>query len=103
MSCIKWRTRNEIKNDVLNSKLHILINGPALNTKEADNSISRVVEKYINQVRYKVPKEFTEATSRAATTSSTQTMPETISEIQEKVETTQAMDDNMPNKEKEEY
>ena len=30
-------------------------------------------------------------------------MPETISEIQEKVETTQAMDDNMPNKEKEEY
>ena len=62
-----------------------------------------MVEKYTNQVRYKVPKEFTEATSRAATTSSTQTMPETISEIQEKVETTQAMDDNMPNKEKEEY
>ena len=41
---IKSRTRSQMKNDVLNSLLHISINGPALNSKE----ISRMVEKYIN-------------------------------------------------------
>ena len=86
-----------MKNDVLNSLLHISINGPGVNIKEADNLISQVVEKYINQVHYKVLKEFTEATSRTVTKSSTQTLPETILEIQESVETVQAMEVNIPN------
>ena len=100
---IKSRIRSQMKNDVLNSLLHISINGPAVNSKEADNLISRVVEKYINQVHYKVPKEFTEATSRTATTSSTQTISESILESQESVETEQAMDVDIPNEENEEY
>ena len=102
---INSQTRSQMKNDVLNNRLHISIKCPAVNSKEVDNLISRVVEKYINQVRYNVQKEFTEATSRTATTSSTQTlpMPETISESQERVETTQAMGVYIPNKEKEEY
>ena len=45
---IKSRTRSQMKNELLNSLLHISINGPAVNSKEADNLISRVVEKYIN-------------------------------------------------------
>ena len=50
-----------------------------------------------------VPKEFIEATSRPATTSSTQLLPETILKIPEGVETAQAMEVNIPNEEKEEY
>ena len=50
-----------------------------------------------------VPKEFTEATSRTVTASSTQTLPETILEIQESVKTAQTMEVNIPNEEKEEY
>ena len=79
---IKVRARSQMKNDVLNSLLHISINGPGVNIKEADNLISQVVKKYINQVHYKVLKEFTETTSRIVIKSSTQTLPETILEIQ---------------------
>ena len=89
--------------NVLNSLLHISINGPAVKSEEADNIVLRVLEKYINQVHYKVPKEFNEATLRIATTSSTQTLPETTLKIQESVEIAHAIDDNILNEEKEEY
>ena len=49
---IKSQTRSKIKKDVLNSLLQVSINDPAENSKEADNSLSHVVEKYMNQVRY---------------------------------------------------
>ena len=45
---IKSRTRSQMKNDVLNNLLHISINCPAVNSKEADNLKSRVFEKYVN-------------------------------------------------------
>ena len=43
VKCIKSRTRSQVKMDILSSLLHISINGTDVNSKEADNLISRVV------------------------------------------------------------
>lgn len=70
---IKSRTRSQMKNDVLNGLLHISINGPAANSREADDLIARVVDKYIKQVHYKVPSKFTIVSNSNSTATSTQT------------------------------
>ena len=80
---IKTRNRSQIKNDLLNSLLHVSISGPPVNSKEADNLISRVVEKYIDQVHYKVPSKFTCVSTNTASTSSTQTLSEVSVESEE--------------------
>ena len=63
-----------MKTDLLNGLLHISINGPPVNTKEADNLIMRVVDKYVNQRHYKAPTIYTAVT----TTSSSSTQTETV-------------------------
>ena len=53
---IKSRLRSSMKNDMLNALINISLNGPPVNTKEADDLIQRVVQKYIDECHYKVPK-----------------------------------------------
>ena len=55
MNRVKSRSRSRMNNDMLNALLHISINGPPANTKEADELISRVVDIYVKQKLYKVP------------------------------------------------
>ena len=43
---IKTRLRNRLKNDTLDSLLQISINGPELNSVEADNFIKQAVSKW---------------------------------------------------------
>ena len=52
---IKSRQRSTMKNDLLNALLHISMNGPPVNSPEAEHLISRVVEQYCEQKHNKVP------------------------------------------------
>lgn len=52
---IKTKSRNSLKNDLLNALMLISINGPPVNTKEADEVISRAAENYSVQKHRKVP------------------------------------------------
>ena len=52
---IKSRQRSTMKNDLLNALLHISMNGPLVNSPEAEHLISRVVEQYCEQKHNKVP------------------------------------------------
>ena len=46
---IKTRLRNLLKNDTLDSLLQISINGPELNSLEADDFIKQAVSKWLNE------------------------------------------------------
>ena len=70
---IKSRLRSTMNNDMLNGLIHISMNGPPVNTKEADELIERVVDKFIQEKHYKVPNSYAKP-STATSTSSTQTM-----------------------------
>ena len=76
-----------MKTDLLNGLLHITINGPPVNSKEADNLIMRVVDKYVNQRHYKAPTIYTAVT----TTSSSSTQTETV-EVNEEIEIEEDID-----------
>ena len=52
---IKSRMRSKMKNDFLNSLLHISINGPPANRKEADQLLERVCNAYANEKHKKIP------------------------------------------------
>ena len=52
---IKSRMRSKIKNDFLNFLLHISINGPPANSKEADQLLERVCNVYANEKHKKIP------------------------------------------------
>ena len=84
---IKTRTRSTMKTDLLSGLLHISINGPPVNSKEADNLIMRVVDKYVNQRHYKAPTIYTAVT----TTSSSSTQTETV-EVNEEIEIEEDID-----------
>ena len=84
---IKTRTHSSMKTDLLNGLLHISINGPPVNSKEADNLIMRVVDKYVNQRHYKAPTIYTAVT----TTSSSSTQTETV-EVNEEIEIEEDID-----------
>ena len=47
--------RSTMKNDLLNSLLHISINGPPANSKEADQLLERVCNVYANEKHKKIP------------------------------------------------
>ena len=68
---IKDRMRSTLKNDMLNGLLHISMNGPPANSKEADALINRVVERYVEERHYKAP------TIHSVVTSSISTMTQT--------------------------
>ena len=51
---IKSRQRSTMKNDLLNALLHISMNGPPVNSPEAEHLISKVVEQYCEQKHNKV-------------------------------------------------
>ena len=84
---IKTRTRSSMKTDLLNGLFHISINGPPVNSKEADNLIMRVVDKYVNQRHYKAPTIYTAVT----TISSSSTQTETV-EVNEEIEIEEDID-----------
>ena len=46
---IKMRLRNHLKNDMLDSLLQISINGPEINSVEADDFIKQAVLKWLNE------------------------------------------------------
>ena len=47
--------RSKMKNDLLNSLLHMSINGPSANSKEADQILKRVCNAYPNEKHKKIP------------------------------------------------
>ena len=57
---IKSRQRSSMKNDVLNALLHISLNGPPVNSPEADALIERVTDEYSQQKHRKAPKIYIE-------------------------------------------
>ena len=46
---IKTRLRNRLKNDMLNSLLQISINGPELNSMEADDFVKQAASRWLNE------------------------------------------------------
>ena len=44
-----------MKNDLLNALLHVSMNSSPVNSKEVDDLITRVVDKYVKDRHYKVP------------------------------------------------
>ena len=56
---IKSRMRSKMKNDFLNFLLHISINGPPANSKEADQLLERVCNAYANEKYKKIPQVYT--------------------------------------------
>ena len=68
---VKSRMRSRMKNDLRNSLLHISINGPPANSKEADQLLERVCSAYANEKHKKIPQVNslgkTEASSSAQT------------------------------------
>ena len=47
--------RSTMKNDLLNSSLHISINGPSANIKEVDQLLEGICNVYGNEKRKKIP------------------------------------------------
>ena len=68
---IKSRMQSTMKNDLLNLLLHISVNGPPANSKEADQLLERVCSAYANEKHKKIPQVNslgkTEASSSAQT------------------------------------
>ena len=79
---IKSRTRSAMKNDLLNALLHVSMNGPQVNSKEADDLITRVVDRYVKERHYKV----TTIYSAVTTTSSSSTQTENVTNIHDEME-----------------
>ena len=52
---VKRRMRSTMKNDLLNSLLHISINDPSENSKETDQLLERVCNAYANEKHKKIP------------------------------------------------
>ena len=50
---VKSRMRSTMKNDLQNSLLHISINGPSVNSKEADQLLERVCHAYVTNEKHK--------------------------------------------------
>ena len=65
------RMRNTMKNDLLNSLLHISINGPPTNSKEADQLLERVCNACANEKHKKISQIYSLGKTEAS--SSTQT------------------------------
>ena len=63
--------RKAMKNDLLNSLLHISINGPPANSKEADQLLERVCNAYANEKHKKMPQVY--SLGKTGAWSSTQT------------------------------
>lgn len=84
---IKDRMRSSMKNDLLNGLLHISMNGPPVNSKEADSLISRVVDRYVHENHYKVPTIY----STVATTMSTMTQTDVSAENEATYETSEVL------------
>ena len=68
---IKSRMRSTMKNDLLNLLLHISVNGPPANSKEADQLLERVCNAYANEKHKKIPQVYSLGKTEAS--SSTQT------------------------------
>ena len=52
---VKRRMRSTMKNDLLNSLLHISINDPSENSTETDQLLERVCNAYANEKHKKIP------------------------------------------------
>ena len=63
--------RKTMKNDLLNSLLHISINGPPANSKEAYQLLERVCNVYANEKHKKMPQVY--SLGKTGASSSTQT------------------------------
>lgn len=57
---IKSRTRSTMKNDLLNARIYISLNGAPIHIKEEDSSSNKVTDIYVNERHYKVPKLYSE-------------------------------------------
>ena len=68
---VKSQMRSKRKNNLLNSLLHISINGPPANSKEADQLLERVCNAYANEKHKKIPQVYSLGKTEAS--SSTQT------------------------------
>lgn len=81
---IKSRSRNSMKNDLLNALLHISINGPDVNSSDASKLIEKACLKFQQTGRYKRPNILVTRSVLAST--STQTTPSTLIEDEEPLE-----------------
>ena len=79
---IKSRTRSTMKNDLLNALPHVSMNGPPVNSKETDDLITRVIDKYVKERHYKVPTIYSAVTN----TSSSSTQTEYVTSIDDEME-----------------
>ena len=61
-----------MKNDLLNSLLHISINGPSANSKEADQLLERVCNAYANEKHKKIPQVYSLGKTEASCSTQTE-------------------------------
>ena len=76
--------RSTTKNDLLNSLLHISINGPSANNKEADQLLERVCNAYANVRQKKIQQVYSLGKIEASSSTQTENNIETTVENYEK-------------------
>ena len=76
--------RNTMKSDLLNSLLHISINGPSANSKEADQLLERVCNAYANEKHKKIPQVYSLGKTEASSSTQTENNVESTAENCEK-------------------
>ena len=86
---IKSRMRSTMKNDLLNLLLHISVNGPPANSKEADQLLERVCNAYANEKHKKIPQVYSLGKTEAS--SSTQTENNVESTVENSEEETSCL------------
>ena len=74
--------QSTMKNDLLNSLLHVSINGPSANSKEADQLLQRVCNAYANEKHKEIPQVYSVGKTKAS--SSTQTENNVESTVEKK-------------------
>ena len=73
-----------MKNDLLNSLLHISINGPSANSKEAHKLLERVRHAYANEKHKKIPQVNSIGKTDASSSTQTKNNVESVAENCEK-------------------
>ena len=73
-----------MKNDLLNSLLHISINGPSANSKEAHKLLERVRHAYANEKHKKIPQINSKGKTDASSSTQTKNNVESAAENCEK-------------------
>ena len=80
---VKSCMRSTMKNDILNALLHISLNGPPANSKDADNLINRVVDLYVKEKHYKVPQIHSNITRGCSSSTQTEDISNNIIDVDE--------------------